>query len=221
MKRINVFTGHFGSGKTEIAINYAKKLKQEGIEKVTIVDLDVVNPYFCSRDFTDELAAQGIRVISQGVHLSNAELMVVTPEVLSAFNQKDHTVIFDVGGDDMGAVVLGRYNRYFREEDYDMFFVINGNRPLTSDPVTAAEYLNAIEMASRLKFSYLVNNTNMSYETSLSDIAAGERLTGKLSLELGIPQAFTAVRRDLAEEARSVVKGEILPIDIYMKPPWR
>ena len=77
MKRINVFTGHFGSGKTEIAINYAKKLKQDGIEKVSLVDLDIVNPYFCSREFTEELGALGIRVISQGVHLANAELMVV------------------------------------------------------------------------------------------------------------------------------------------------
>lgn len=221
MKRINVFTGHFGSGKTEIAINYAKKLKQAGIEKVTLVDLDIVNPFFCSREFTEELGALGIRVISQGVHLANAELMVVTPEVLSAFNQKDHTVIFDVGGDDMGALALGQYNRFFKEEPYDMFFVINANRPMTKDLETAKEYLDAIEVSSRLKVTQLVNNTNMSYETKLADIEAGEHLVGELSEKLGIPLAFTAVRRDLVEEAKQFIHGEILPIDIYMKPPWR
>ena len=221
MKRINVITGHFGSGKTEIAINYAKKLKAEGIEKVTLVDLDIVNPYFCSREFTEELGAMGIRVISQGVHLANAELMVVTPEVLSAFNQKDHTVIFDVGGDDMGALALGQYNRFFKEEPYDMFFVINANRPMTKDLETAEQYLHAIEVTSRLKVTQLVNNTNLSYETGLADIEAGEHLVGELSEKLGIPQAFTGVRRDLVEEAKQCIHGEILPIDIYMKPPWR
>lgn len=221
MKRINVFTGHFGSGKTEIAINYAIKLKQSGIAKVTLVDLDIVNPYFCSRDFTEELGALGIRVIAQPAHLANAELMVVTPEVLSAFNQKDHTVVFDVGGDDMGAIALGQYNRFFKEEDYDMFFVLNGNRPLTGDVDTAREYLEAVEATSRLKVTKLVNNTNLSYETSLADVGRGEELGRALSEKLGLPLGFTGVRRDLAEEAKDVVRGEILPLDLYMKPPWR
>ena len=221
MNRLNVFTGHFGSGKTEIAINYAKKLKQAGIEKVTLVDLDIVNPYFCSREFTEELGELGIRVISQGVHLSNAELMVVTPEVLSAFNQKDHTVIFDVGGDDMGALALGQYNRFFKEEAYDMFFVINANRPLTSNLEKAGENLEAVEVTSRLKVTRLVNNTNMSYETQLVDIQSGDRITRGLSEKRGIPLAFTAVRRDLVAAAKEVIQGDILPVDIYMKPPWR
>lgn len=221
MKRINLFTGHFGSGKTEIAVNYARSLREAGVEKVTIVDLDIVNPYFCSRDLTEELARDGIRVISQGAHLSNAELMVVTPEVLSAFNQKDHTVIFDVGGDDLGAVALGQYNRFFKEEPYEMFFVINASRPLTKDLPSAREYLEAIQRTSRLHVTQLVNNTNLSYDTDLSGILAGEALTRELSQVLGIPQAFTAVRRDLAEAAGELIGGEILPIDIYMKPPWR
>lgn len=220
MKRINLFTGHFGSGKTEIAINYARKLKQEGIAKVTIVDLDIVNPYFCSRDLEDELKEEGIRVISQGRHLANAELMVVPAEVMAAFQQKDHTVIFDVGGDDMGATALGQYNRFFREEDYDMFFVVNINRPLTRDLPGVREYLDAIEHSSRLKVSKLVNNTNLGTATSLSAIQAGEQLIRQLSEQTGLPHAFTAVRRDLAEEARSVVAGEMIPIDITMKPPW-
>ncbi len=222
MKRLNLFTGHFGSGKTEIAINYALKLKEEkGIDKVTLVDLDIVNPYFCSRDMTEELNEKGIRVISQGKHLANAELMVVTPEVLSAFNQKDHTVIFDVGGDDMGATALGQYNQFFKQEDYDMFFVVNPQRPLSEDAEAVKSYVEAIELASRLKVTKLVSNSNLSYETELAHIEAGERIIGEVSKKLGLPVAFTAVRRDLAKAAGEAVNGEILPIDIYMKPPWR
>lgn len=220
MKRITVISGHFGSGKTEIAINLARKLKADGIPKVTIVDLDIVNPYFCSRDLEDELAAEGIRVISQGRHLANAELMVVTPEVMAAFQQTDHTVIFDVGGDDMGAIALGQYNRFFREEAYDMFFVVNAGRPLTRDVQALKQYLDTIEGSSRLKVTHLINNTNLSYDTSLEEIRRGEAIVGELAELTGLPQVFTAVRRDLAEEAAAVVKGEILPMDIYMKPPW-
>lgn len=220
MKRINLFTGHFGSGKTEMAINFAKKLKKDGIAKVTIVDLDIVNPYFCSRDLEDELKEEGIRIISQGKHLANAELMVVPGEVMSAFQQLDHTVVFDIGGDDMGATALGQYKRFFQEEDYDMFFVVNTSRPMTREVEEVKAYLDSIEHASRLKVTALINNSNMSYDTSLEVIRQGEDVIKKLSEMTGLPHVFTAVRRDLAERAREVVTGEIFPIDIYMKPPW-
>lgn len=220
MKRINLFTGHFGSGKTEMAINYARKLKKDGVTKVTIVDLDIVNPYFCSRDLEDELKEEGIRMISQGRHLANAELMVVPGEVMSAFQQTDHTVIFDIGGDDMGATALGQYKRFFDEDDYEMFFVVNTSRPMTKVVEEVKEYLDSIENASRLKVTQLVNNSNMSYDTSLEVISQGEKVVKELSEMTGIPHAFTAVRRDLAEEAKKVVKGEIFPIDINMRPPW-
>lgn len=220
MKRINIITGHFGSGKTEIAINFARHLKARGIPRVTIVDLDIVNPYFCSRDQEEMLARDGIRVISQGRHLANAELMVVTPEVMAAFQQTDHTVIFDVGGDDMGAIALGQYNRFFREEAYEMYFVVNASRPLTAEATTAKEYLEAIQRSARLEVTQLINNTNLSVDTALADILRGEAVVAELSRQTGLPKAFTAVRRDLVGEAAAVVTGEILPVDIYMKPPW-
>ena len=105
MSRIRVFTGHFGSGKTEISINYVKDLARQG-KKAAIVDIDIVNPYFCVRDLKEELESHGIRVISSNPHLMNAELMVVPAEVISAFNDKSYEIVIDVGGDDMGAVAL-------------------------------------------------------------------------------------------------------------------
>lgn len=221
MSRIRIFTGHFGSGKTEISINYALNLAKQG-KKVSLIDLDIVNPYFCVRDLRDELEAQGVRVISANPHFSNAELMVVPAEVLSAFNDKSSEVVFDVGGDDMGAIALGQYNRYFREEGYDMYFVVNNMRPFTSDEQGTEEYIRAVEASSRLKVSYLVSNTNLSYETEIEHIIKGDEGITELSKKLNIPYKFTVCRKDLVDSIKGKVHGEeVFGIDIYMKPPWR
>jgi tRNA uridine 5-carbamoylmethylation protein Kti12 len=219
MSRIKVFTGHFGSGKTELAINFAKSLALQNI-KTSLVDIDIVNPYFCVRDLKDELEEMGIRVIASNPHFSNAELMVIPPEVVSVFNDKSKDVIIDVGGDDSGAVVLGRYHEYFTKEQYEMYFVINSNRPFTSNIEDTEEYIRAIEVASRLKVTHLISNTNMSYETTKEDILKGDKLVKELSEKLNLPYKYTMCRRDLVDSIVGQVSGEILPIDIYMRPKW-
>ena len=220
MSRIRVFTGHFGSGKTEIAINYAIYLAKQG-HKVAIVDIDIVNPYFCTRDVKGVLDSHGIRLICADPNLSNAELMVVPAEVKAIFNDKSYEVVVDIGGDDQGAVVLGMYNRYFKEEPYDMYFVVNNNRPFTEDAGAAAEYMAAIERVSRLKVTHLISNTNLSYETTSDDIIRGDAETVKLSEMTGLPYAYTVCAAGLADEIEGRVHGDIFPIDIYMRPPWR
>lgn len=220
MSRIRIFIGHFGSGKTEISINYALNLARQG-RKVSLVDIDIVNPYFCIRDMKDELEREGIRVISANPDFSNAELMVVPPEVISVFNDKSSEVVIDVGGDDMGAVVLGQYNKFFNEEPYDMYFVINNNRPLTQDSEGTEEYMKSIEKASRLKVSYLVSNTNLSYETTEEHILKGDIEVYELSKKLNIPYKYTVCRKDLIDSIKDKIHAEPMGIDIYMKPPWR
>ncbi|MFT5872323.1 MAG: hypothetical protein ACI8WT_001254 [Clostridium sp.] len=218
MSRIRIFTGHFGSGKTEIAINYAINLAKEG-KKVVIADLDIVNPYFCVRDVRKQLEEYGIRVIASNPGLVNAELMVVPAEILSIFNDKSYEVVIDVGGDDSGSIALGPYNRFFVEEPYDMFFVINTNRPFTSNSTDIIEYFKAIEKASRLKVTHLISNTNLSYETVPTHIINGDKIVSKLSKELNIPHAYTTCSKNLMEKLRGKLKGTIFGIDIHMLPP--
>ncbi|GAA0177861.1 hypothetical protein SH2C18_10090 [Clostridium sediminicola] len=219
MSRIKIFAGHFGSGKTEIAVNYALNLAASG-KKVAIVDIDIVNPYFCVRDLRDMFKEKGIRVISSNPEFVNAELMVVTAEVNAIFNDKSYEVVIDVGGDDLGAVVLGQYNRFFKNEDYEMYLVVNNNRPQTDNEDSTEEYLRNIEKASRLKITHLISNTNLSYETTSEHIIKGEKVIKQLSEKLNLPHKYTVVRRDLADEVKNIVKGELYPIDIFMKKPW-
>lgn len=218
--RIRVFTGHFGSGKTEISLNYALKLAAEG-KKVTIADLDIVNPYFCSRDEQELLESKGIKLIATPKEYANAELGTIPLNTLSVFNDKSYDVVIDVGGDDMGAVALGQYHGYFQMEDYDMYFVINTNRPFTNGVEGVVEFIRDIERASRIKVKYLINNTNLSYETTIEDILEGQRVAREVSEKTGLPIRYTTVREDLVPELPEEIEGEIFPISIFMLPPWR
>lgn len=218
--RIRIFTGHFGSGKTEIAINYAIKLKDEG-KKVCIADLDIVNPYFCTRDEKEYLESLGIKVIATPKEMSNAELGTIPLDTLVVFNDKSYDVVLDVGGDDQGAVALGQYKRYFDMEDYDMYFVVNTSRPFTNDVEGIIEYIKDIELASRLKVKYLINNSNLSFETSKHHILSGQGIVEKVSQMTNIPIRYTTVREDLIDDEIKDIKNEVLPIKTFMLPPWR
>ncbi|MBR3300934.1 MAG: hypothetical protein IKI68_05555 [Clostridia bacterium] len=200
MKRISLFCGHYGSGKTNIAVNYAKHIKAGGF-KTTIVDLDIVNPYFRTKDSEKELEALGIRVISLPFANSNVDLPSIPAESYSVFNKKDEYAVFDIGGDDSGAYVLGRFAPYVTEEnDFDNFYVVNFNRPLTRTAEEAFEVLREVENASHIPFTGIVNNTNLGEETTADGVVSSNDEAIKLSKLAGIPVCMTTVRKDLAEK---------------------
>lgn len=190
MKKITLFAGHYGSGKTSIAVSYAIKCKLQG-DNVKIIDLDIVNPYFRTKDSEEELKAHGIEVISSEYANTNLDAPALPKEIYGVLSELDTHLIIDVGGDDRGAVALGRYTPDIINEDYDMFFVANCYRPLTKTAEDALEIMREIEVASKLPFTAIVNNSNIGDFTTEEDIKKSEAYINKLSELSGLPVAMT------------------------------
>ena len=220
MKRITIFTGHYGSGKTENAINYALKLKEQG-EEVVIVDLDIVNPYYRTKDAEIFLQEKGIEVISPLFANTNVEMMTLPSDVYKVSADKSKKVIFDVGGDDDGATALGQYFSHFQNDSYDMFVVINTKRPLTETKEKIIIILLGIAEKSRLKPTGLINNTNIAADTRIEDIKDGEKVVLEVSKELDVPFIWSTVKEDLAEEYKKHTEHEVMPLHKFMVMPWQ
>ncbi len=220
MKRITIFTGHYGSGKTENAINYALQLKEQG-EDVIIVDLDIVNPYYRTKDAEAFLNEKGIEVISPLFANTNVEMLTLPSDVFKVFADQSKKVIFDVGGDDDGATALGQYYSYFQNDSYDMFVVINTKRPLTETKENIIIILLEIVEKARLQPTGLINNTNISAQTQIADIQAGEKLVLEVAKELNIPFIWNAVKEDLAEEYKRHTEKPVMPLHKFMIMPWQ
>ncbi|HHY83700.1 MAG TPA: ATP-binding protein [Clostridiales bacterium] len=219
-ERLILFTGHFGSGKTEIAVNYAIKSAQSG-QKTILVDLDIVNPFFRSTEVKDKLEECGIKVISPNFAVTTVDIPSLPAEIYSVFADKSSKVIFDVGGDETGARALGQYFPYFRQEHYRMYYVINIRRPLSSTAEDIISMMQEVEQKSRLKVTHLINNTNLSYETEIHDIIEGQAIIEQVSKSVNIPIEWTAGVSELLDRLPENIGCKLFPIEIYMKPPWQ
>lgn len=217
--RVTILTGHFGSGKTELAINFALNLKSEGI-KTTVIDLDIVNPFFRSGEKKDFLESKGIRVITPNFVRTGLDIPSLPSDILSVFHQRDSHVIFDVGGDETGAKALSQYNPHFLKEDYRMYYVINTFRPLSSNKEDILSMLDAVEINSRLKVTHLINNSNLSHETTIYDIMAGYEIVKEVSDDIGLPISYISGKKDIIEFLPRELKDLSLGIEIFMRPPW-
>ncbi len=216
--RLNVICGHYGSGKTNLALNMALKLAETG-KAVTIVDMDIVNPYFRTTDYVDMLKEKGIEVISPSMAGTTIDTPALAPKIMSAFADKSRTVIFDVGGDDVGATALGRFSKNFAEEEYQMFFVINKFRKQIADIEGCKEILSEIEYTSKLKVTAIANNSHFGEFTTPEDILDSYNYALNVSEALNLPLKLTAVDKKLCEELTDKVKN-IYPIEIIVKLPW-
>lgn len=216
--RINIFVGALGSGKTEIALNFAVKL-HDGGEKVTVVDLDIINPYFRTRVVREYLEGKGLAVVSPQGKLAGADLPALSPAIHGVMEGYGGCGVFDVGGDDIGATALGRYKTYLPEGAFNLFLVINTCRPFTRDVDGITTLLRGIERASRLRVTALVSNTNLGSETDVATILEGHGIVKEAARTLDLPIAFMGVRRELVE-AVGKVDVPVLPVELFMKPPW-
>lgn len=199
-KRVTLLSGHYGSGKTNIAVNYAEYLKKLGYD-VVIADLDIVNPYFRTKDSTGRLENSGIRIISPEYANSNVDLPALPSELYGVVESRSAHAVLDIGGDDRGAYALGRFTPYILEEnDYEMVFVANFCRPLTQNPEEAMEVMREIEAAGGIGFTAIVNNTNLGRETTPEVVYNSMAKTKRLSELSGLPVLFTSVEDEIAAE---------------------
>lgn len=218
MKRIQIITGHYGSGKTEYAVNLALHLAQT-TENVALADMDIVNPYFRSYEQAKRLEDAGIRVIVTSCG-GVADIPAINPEVMSIFQQDKWTGVLDIGGDPIGARVLARFAHQLKPDDFDLLFVLNANRPETKDVESALQYMQGIEAECRQKVTGIVNNTHLCGETTAEEILKGAELAHALSERTSLPVIHHAVQRKFVEQVQDKLPEPILPMNIYMKKPW-
>jgi hypothetical protein len=219
-KRVTILTGHFGSGKTEIAINLA--LNEKKIHnKTAINDLDIINPYFRSRDVSDIFEQQDIELIAPANRLQTSDLPIVSGEIYRVLHDHRYRVIIDAGGDKDGAMALGQYYHEWKELKPELLFVLNANRPYVSTLEGARYTIEQIEKAARLKVTGIINNSNIGSETSMTDILNGYELSFKLSSMLSIPLLYTTISVDLENKSSCFAKShQVMFIKRYMKLPW-
>ena len=204
-KRITLLAGHYGSGKTNITVHLAMRLRRER-ERVAVADLDIVNPYFRTKDSQRDLEQAGIRFICSEYANSNLDIPALPQTLYAITDDRDLSCILDIGGDDRGALALGRLAPdILAENDYDMLFVVNFYRPLTTTADDALEVMREIETAGGIPFTGIVHNSNLGDETTPETLLAAVPRAEALSEKSELPIVATAVRRELENELQDKI----------------
>lgn len=214
--RLTIVTGHYGTGKTEFSVNLALALAREH-PNVTLADLDIVNPYFRSRERKTLLEEAGVTLISSSQACADADVPSLPPQLLGLLDDRSRRGVLDIGGDPTGARVLARFRPRIEKEDYQLLFVLNANRPEVRERDDAIRYLRSIEAVTGLRCTGIVNNTHLCGETTAEDIRKGALLAAAVSEETGIPVLCHTALETLAGELEDL---PLFPIRIYMKKPW-
>lgn len=196
-KRITLLCGHYGSGKTNIALNMAYEIANS-YDNVAIADLDIVNPYFRTKDSAEELKEKGIRLIASEYAGSNVDIPALPQDMYSLTDDKTVRAVIDVGGDDRGALALGRISpQIMAEDDYEAYLVINKYRPLTPDAESTLEVMREIETAGKFKFTGIINNSNLGVETTAEDVLNSVEYAKEVAKATNLPLVATSVDKRL------------------------
>lgn len=215
-KGVTVICGHYGCGKTNLSINLAIECARSG-KNVTLIDLDIVNPYFRSSDYSDILTKEGITVIGPTFANTNLDTPSLPASIGTAISGEGY-IIIDVGGDDAGATALGRYSKEISEAGYDMIYVINRYRSMTTTPEEAAQILVEIETTSRLKATGIVNNSHLKQLTTADTIIDSIEFADRTAEILGLPILFTTAPVSVADSLNNI--AHVHPLDVYVNTPW-
>jgi len=221
-RRIVIFTGRFGSGKTEVSINYALSLvdRVNGSQPI-LIDLDVVTPYFRTRELAEQLAGNGVEVVTPAAVSQHLDTPAITPQILGAIQQPNRPVVLDVGGDAQGARALGQFAPVLEKLGYAMNFVVNPYRPFTNSVEGIARAVREIQDTSRLKVTALASNPNLIGETTVDVVVTGHRLVEEAAKTLDLPVAFVSLRVDLAAQlAPDTFRQPTMSLRRFFVMPW-
>lgn len=219
-KRLFAFVGNYGSGKTEVSVNFTLALAKAA-EQVAIVDLDIVNPYFRCREAQEELEKQGIETIFPKGEYFWADLPIILPQVKGVLSRNTGHVVLDVGGEDMGARVLASFDDDLKGKDADYFFVLNLSRPFTDDVEGCLKTFKMIEDAGKIKLTAIVLNTHLIHDTTPDIIYSGYEKAREVSDQSRLPIKFVAVEQSVLQDLDiSRISSPILPMTRIMRPPW-
>jgi hypothetical protein len=219
MGNITVFAGGFGSGKSEIALNYAFN-KAELSADVILADLDLVNPYFASRDLRDKLEQAGIRLVAPEGDLAFSDVPAIPGEVIGLIRQ-DNSMVIDLAGDEVGSLVLGYLSKYVAaHQNYELLLVLNPYRPFAQDIESVILLRDQLETASHLKFTGIVSNPNLLGETSPELIRKGHAKVIDFSKALHIPVSYLTIERKFYADLFPDYGATLQVINLYLRPGW-
>jgi len=215
-----IYVGSFGSGKTELAINQSiKTIKKK--KKVVIVDLDIVNPYFRSREMREKLNELGIKIVAPPGKYAMADIPLISPEIKGVIQDSNRLLLLDVGGDDVGAKSLASFYPVLKDTGYQMNLVINPYRPFTKNSDEILVMLREIEISSRLKINGLISNPNLGSQTDLELITRGHKIVKDVSKKINLPVKYLAIEQTIVEKIdKHQFEEPIFVLQRYMKLPW-
>ena len=220
-RRIRIITGHYGSGKTEFAVNYVNKLRESVDGRVAIADLDIVNVYFRSREKKEELEEKGIQVIASNLDTAVADVPAVSGAMTMPVINKEYQYVVDLGGNDVGTLVLGRIKPLLDHAEADFFMVVNAYRPNTSTPEGIIEQMENLEYAAGLKVTGFINNTNLVRETTAECLLHGDEVLKEVTKRTGVPVKYVSYVKDvMTEEIPEGLSGELFPMEFNMRKTW-
>ncbi|NLD26414.1 MAG: ATP-binding protein [Acholeplasmataceae bacterium] len=215
MKRMTFITGHYGSGKSEFSVNLAltKKIHM-------LIDLDIVNPYFRSRELEKLLSENNVQLVASSVKDSlGSDLPYIAKEAFIPFHKNYVTSVFDLGGDPVGARVLRQFSEFYDEREADLLLCINVYREKTADPEGIISTIREIEESSGQKITGLINNSNFLRDTTYEDLLYGEKVIKKVTESTGLEIMYTGVYEDIIKLCGPLA-GEILALKLYLRKKW-
>lgn len=219
MIKTSIFAGGFGSGKSELALNYIMQTAKE-VKNLVLADLDLINPYFASRELRSKLEQMGIRMVAPGGELSFGDVPSIPGEIIGMLRQDNHMVI-DVAGDEAGALVLAYLNDYIvNRGNYDFLLVINPYRPFARDLNSITEMKERLESASRIKFTAIVSNPNLLEKTTVDTIRQGHMRVDEYAQALNLPLACLTVEKRFYNELLPDYKEIIKAVELNLRPDW-